>query len=142
VPIFDLSPVFSIDETYARIDAYGDEGRRLYRRFTVTTDILFPIVLFTFLFLLARFTVERMSLPAAFRWIVLTAPLGYLIPDLIENLTIFVLLSDFPQRHDVLAFALPYFTLVKRLSLYGSVLLPLGLLAGKIGLTRLSRPHD
>jgi hypothetical protein len=26
VPIFDLSPVFSIDETYARIDAYGDES--------------------------------------------------------------------------------------------------------------------
>jgi hypothetical protein len=125
VPIFDLSPVFSVDETYARIEAYGDEGRRLYRRFSVTTDILFPVVLVSSLILLARFTVERMSLPAGLRWIVLAAPLGYLIPDLIENLTIFVLLSDFPQRHDVLAGALPYFTLAKRLSLYGSILLPL-----------------
>lgn len=141
VPIFDLSPVFSIDETYARIEAYGDEGRRLYQRFSVTTDILFPVVLVSFLILLARFTIDRMKLPAALRWVVLAAPFGYLIPDLIENLTIFVLLSDFPQRHEGLARVLPYFTLAKRLSLYGAILLPLGLLALRYGVGWRSRPE-
>jgi hypothetical protein len=131
VPILDLSPAFSVEETYARIEAYGEEGRRLYRRFAVTTDILFPAVLLSFLILLARFAVDRMRIPTALRWIVLALPFGYVIPDLVENFTIFWLLSDFPERHGLLARLLPYFTLAKRLSLYGSMLLPLALLALK-----------
>jgi hypothetical protein len=59
--LFDQTPAFSPDEVYRRIVAYGEVGRATYQQFTFTTDLIFPLGLFLFLFVLGRSAGERVA---------------------------------------------------------------------------------
>jgi len=128
-PILDLKPSFSADEVYERIAQFGETGRLLYRQMILTMDLAFPVCLFSFVLLLARYTNNRTAPGAALRWILLAAPFGFFIPDAIENASVFKILTDFPQRHEGLANSLGYLTVLKRVSIYVALALPLILLA-------------
>ena len=84
-PLLDQVPSFTADEVYARIAAFGARGRELYRQFTLTTDIIFPITWMPFLFLYALFACSRLGLPAAVRLLMLAFPLVYLFADVVET---------------------------------------------------------
>src|SRR5215208_2506561 len=66
-PLLDQIPSFSVEETYARIAAFGAQGRDVYRHFTLTTDVIFPLTWLPFLFVFARFAYARLGAPPAVR---------------------------------------------------------------------------
>lgn len=122
--IFDKKPSYTADNVYSRMAAFPEYGRVLYKQFTYTIDVLFPITLFTFLFLLARFTIDRTNQPGAFKTILIAIPILWLGLDFIENTIIFNLLDTFPVKNLLLAGALGYVTIVKFSLLLLSILLP------------------
>lgn len=124
-PIFDQRPSFSPDEVYARIAAFGAEGRAAYRTLTFSADLLFPLVLFVFLVQLTRFVTERLpALSPHVRGPLLLLPLAWLLSDLAENALIFHLLTRFPERHDALAARLGTLTDLKFTLLLASLAVP------------------
>lgn len=48
--ILDQQPAFTSDEVHHRLEAFGPVARSLYQRFTVTTDIVFPLTVLVFSF--------------------------------------------------------------------------------------------
>jgi hypothetical protein len=123
--LFDQNPAFSPDETYRRIVAFGQGGRDAYQQFTYTSDLMFPLALFLFLFVLARFMGERVALAKLTRIMLSAAPIVWFMSDLIENGTVYFLLSTYPTRHAVAATLLPYVTVSKFSLLVVSFGLPL-----------------
>jgi hypothetical protein len=41
--ILDLKPSYSAEEVYERLMAFGDNGRAMYRRMMLSTDVIFPL---------------------------------------------------------------------------------------------------
>lgn len=122
--IFDKKPSYSSDEVYNRLQSFSTEGIEAYKRFTYTIDILFPAVLFTFLFVLAYFVKQRMSTSPYLSKILVIVPIIWLVHDLLENMIVFRLLSDFPTRNDFLAGILGFITAAKFVLLFLSILIP------------------
>jgi hypothetical protein len=125
--LFDQSPTFSIDETYRRIEAFGQSGREAYQLFTFTTDLVFPLALFSFLFALARYVGKRFA-PAQVAWsriLMSTVPIAWLLLDLMENGTVYFLLSTHPTQHAATALLLPYLTVSKFSLLAVAFVLPI-----------------
>jgi len=123
-PILDMKPSFSADETYQRLAAFGEAGRAAYRRTVVTTDVVFPFCVLAFLFLLARYTADRLNPSRPLRVLLLAVPIICFLSDMAENAGIFVMLSDFPERHELVASYLGYLTVIKRVSQVASIVLP------------------
>lgn len=123
--ILDQKPAFSSEEVYRRLDAFGPTGRERYRWFLATTDVIFPLTLLAFLFLLARYTSQQLGPPQALRGLLLLFPVAFFVFDMIENLSIFLMLSDYPERHQLTGGLLGYVTSIKRLSMYAAIVLPL-----------------
>lgn len=128
-PIFDQHPSFSAREVYERIESFGAAGRAAYSRMTFTSDLVFSLALFHFLVQLMRFVVSRTTLatPHPASW-VFAVPTLWFCADLAENATVYRLLDDFPQRHDVLAGGLGVLTDAKFALLVLSLALPAALL--------------
>jgi hypothetical protein len=122
--IFDKSPSYTSDDVYARISNFPEDGRHLYQQFTYTIDVLFPLTFFAFLLLLSQYVGERSSLKTFFRFFLLSLPVLWFISDMIENATIYHLLSVWPQKNFVLAGALGYITIAKFSLLLASILAP------------------
>lgn len=121
--ILDQQPAFTSDEVHHRLEAFGPVARSLYQRFTVTTDILFPLTVLVFFLLLVGFTVDRLTLSPSLRAVLLALPFLWFSMDMVENLSIFRLLSEFPAQIDFLAANVGYVTLAKRLTLLATVVL-------------------
>lgn len=122
--IFDKKPSYTSDEVYSRIQSFPDSGIVLYKQFTYTIDILFPITLFAFLFLLSRFVVKRTAVGRTSQIVLMAIPVFWLSMDLIENTVIFNLLNNFPVKKCVLAGFLGYITITKFSLLLLSILAP------------------
>src|SRR5688500_9751956 len=65
--LLDAQPAFTPDGVYGRLAGYGEEGRRNYSFRNVTTDVLLPVSLLPFLFLLTRRAVASYSLRSVLR---------------------------------------------------------------------------
>ena len=112
--ILDMQASSSADETYQRLEAMGDEGRRLYLRLIATVDILFPLAVLIFLVTLARFAAEHAKQKAAWRAMLVGLPVAYFGLDLLENLSALTMLSRYPERLDWIAGSIGYLTKGKR----------------------------
>ncbi len=102
MPIFDQRPSFSSSDVYQRLAAFGETGRGMYRRFTYSIDIVFPLSLLVFLSLLARFVEQRIMLNAAMRKVLVVLPFIWFGADMLENAIVFNLISQFPTKNDFL----------------------------------------
>jgi len=122
--IFDKSPSFSSDEVYQRISHFPEAGIYLYKRFTHSIDILFPLSFFVFLLLLSKFLVQRLQANPIIIRILTALPIIWLACDMVENGVIYYLLNDFPERHNLLAGILGYLTIIKFVFLLLSVAMP------------------
>lgn len=127
--IFDKKPSYSSDEVYQRISTFPPSGVYLYKQFTHTIDVLFPVSLFAFLFLLSRFVIQRNRPRKAFKVLITLLPILWFLSDMIENSVIYYLLDEFPIRHDVLAGFLGGITISKFTLLLLSILMPVSLIA-------------
>ncbi len=126
--LLDASPAFTADSIYQRLGEYGNEGRRNYTFRNVTVDILLPLSVLPFLFLLMLRAVTPFALGRFVRATLLSLPLVYVIFDLLENSVVLVLLGDYPERLDVLAGSLPYATIIKRVASLLAIGVPLTML--------------
>lgn len=122
--IFDKKPSFNSEEVYSRLENFPEGGRELYKQFTYTIDILFPITLFTFLLLLGLFAINRNMAYKRFKFGLLAIPILWISMDFIENAMVFRLLDNFPVKSDGLAGSLGYITITKFSLLLLSILAP------------------
>lgn len=138
--LLDAVPAFTADSIYQRLDAYGDEGRKNYSFRNVTVDILLPLSVLPFLFLLMLRAVTAVPVGRFVRATLLSVPLVYVIFDLLENSIVLVLLSSYPERLDTLAMNLPYATIIKRIASLLAIGVPLMVL-GLGSLRRFQKPE-
>jgi hypothetical protein len=127
--ILDMQASVSADETYQRLEAMGEGGRELYLRLILTVDIVFPLAVLLFSFVLARFAAERAKLKGWSRAMLVALPLVYWGFDLLENISVAVMLLQYPHRVDWLAGTIGYLTKSKRLFMVLAFVVPLVLLA-------------
>lgn len=123
--IFDKKPLFTSQAVYAKIASFPEFGIEAYKVFTYTIDIIFPISFFFFLFTLAQFIVRRVKIPKLLQSSIVILPIFWLASDIIENGIIYSLLSNYPNRLDVLAGMLGYVSFVKFALLFLSIIAPL-----------------
>ncbi len=76
------------------VAAYGPEGRAIYARGELTTDIIYPVIYSSLLCLILSLLFRNRPY-APFRF-VNTLPLAILLLDLLENACIVYLLTDYP----------------------------------------------
>lgn len=101
VGVIDLTFGFNPQKTLSMIAEYGDAGREYYANTEMTTDVLYPIV-YTLLFCIILTLLFRNKTYKPFSLINLL-PLGALIFDLLENITIVTLLKSFPNSSEMVA---------------------------------------
>jgi len=90
-------------DAYALLTRWGPVGRHLQLVFTLTLDVLVPIVTFLFLALALRYLTRPYR---ATRWLRVAAaalPGAYLLCDYGENITILAMVLAYPRHLDAVA---------------------------------------
>lgn len=98
----DLLHGFTADELYARLDAFGEEGRAVYLRAELV-DLVYPLAygfLFAFLIAVAARRLLREGSPWRLLCLVPLAATGL---DYLENACFFTILLRWPARSDLVA---------------------------------------
>lgn len=122
--ILDMQASFSSAETYQRLEAMGEFGRRMYLRTVLTIDLVFPLTVFVFFTALSRFSRKRLSMSPALHKTLWVMPAAYLALDFVENAIILALLWHFPERLEFLGGAVGCFTRGKRIAMLLAMFLP------------------
>ncbi|MGJ1445844.1 hypothetical protein ACR79S_04065 [Sphingobacterium spiritivorum] len=122
--IFDKKPIFGSDAVYHYIQLFPEIGIRVYKRFTYTIDVIFPLSMLLFLYTFSKFTLQRVALTKYFSKIVKLLPWIWFGFDMLENATVFYLLSEFPKQYPLVAGSLAWITVTKFVLLFLSLLLP------------------
>jgi hypothetical protein len=126
---------FSPEEAYARLAAYGLDGRLYYLLIELTLDTLYPLVTLLFYSLALSFLNERAFPPGhAFQLAPLVAVAGGLF-DYMENAGVVVLLLTYPQSLTAVAAVTGAVALVKWVLTFATM----GLLLVGIGALALGR---
>jgi hypothetical protein len=95
---FDLMLSYSPDTAQSMLEAYGDQGRRIYTAIELTADLVYPLV-FGSLFSLAIAACLRPTTGAKSRLRRLAMlPLAASAADYLENIGIVTLLQTFPNH--------------------------------------------
>jgi hypothetical protein len=124
--LLDALPAFTPDATYERLAAYGEAGRQNYSFRNMTVDVMLPLSVLPFLFILMMSALRGVAISRSLRLLLLSVPFLYVIFDLLENALVLRLLAGYPERLDLLATMLPYVTTIKR----GASLIAFGLPVG------------
>jgi hypothetical protein len=125
--LLDAVPAFTPDATYERLTGYGEEGRRNYSFRNLTIDVLLPLSVLPFLWLLIRRAASGSKLTRPLRAFLLALPFVYVAFDVLENASVLALLAEYPGRLNMLAASLPYTTVIKRAASLLALAIPLGL---------------
>jgi hypothetical protein len=133
----DLLHGFTAAELYARLEAFGAEGRRLYF-FAELVDLVYPLVYATFFAFVLALAVRALLAPGS-RWTALCLlPYGAMVSDYLENTCFFTVLGAWPTRLDAVASLGGVFNLIKWAIF--AVVLPLAVLGlAGTGLSALRR---
>ena len=122
--IFDKKPIFGSDAVYHYMQSFTEIGIRVYKRFTYTIDVIFPLSMLLFLYTFSKFTLQRVALTKYFFKTVKLLPWIWFGFDMLENANVFYLLSEFPKQHLFVAGSLGWITVTKFVLLFLSLLLP------------------
>ena len=112
-------------ELYEIMDAYGDQGRRVYAHSHLTADVLFPLVYASFFGLLIAYIFQRAFPQDSWVQQLNLVPFVLLIFDLIENVSVVILLLAYPTQMGGLARVTGTVTSVKWMLAGITVALPL-----------------
>jgi hypothetical protein len=125
--LLDMTPSFSEDAIYDRLDTYGALGRENYAFRNITVDVLLPLGLLPFLAMFMNRALSRIGTGRVLRVVLLSMPFAYVLLDLAENGSVLALLARFPERLHGIAAVLPYLTVTKRvasmIALFGPLLI-------------------
>lgn len=112
VPI-DLQFAPKPAELYVMVEAYGDEGRKIYALFELTADVLYPIIYATFLAIVLTM-LSRCLYGIESRVTILNLlPYGIVIMDYLENIGIVTLLMSYPEQYELVARVTGFFNAAK-----------------------------
>jgi hypothetical protein len=126
--LLDVAPSFTVDGVYKRLADYGEQGRESYSFRNTTVDIILPLSLLPFFYLLMLKAVKSAALHGILVTLLLAVPFAYVFFDLFENAAVLILLDNYPTRWNSLAAVLPYATSVKRAFSLLAILIPLAIL--------------
>jgi hypothetical protein len=118
VGIIDLTFGFNPDKTLQMVHDYGDAARAYYARVETTIDVAYPVV-YT---LLMGIILSLLYRNTSYSW-VNTIPFACMAFDLLENVTIVLLLTSYPQQSSTVAVLCEIFKLLKWLSFGAAILL-------------------
>ena len=121
----DTKLYYSSAELYEILDAYGDQGRRVYALSHLTADVLFPLVYAFFFGLLIAYIFQRAFSKDSWVQRLNLVPFLLLIFDLIENVSVVILLLAYPTQMAGLARLTGLVTSVKWILAGITVALPL-----------------
>lgn len=109
----DLQFFYTPEKVASMIEAYGEAGRSTYRLFELTGDILYPIIYTLFFSLLLSWLLQRAFAGDSSVRLLNVVPFGAWLFDLLENLSIVIMLSMYPSTSVLIAWAATLFTIVK-----------------------------
>lgn len=99
----DTKLYYTSAELYEILDAYGDQNRRVYALSHLTADVLFPLVYAFFFGLLIAYIFQRAFSKDSWVQRLNLVPFLLLIFDLIENVSVVILLLAYPTQLEGLA---------------------------------------
>ncbi|MGD8997368.1 MAG: hypothetical protein PVH80_04620 [Anaerolineae bacterium] len=122
--------VYTPDEAYDMIAAYGQQGRQYYATIALTLDTVFPLLLaLTFSLILTSVFHRTFSREGVLQRTVLV-PVAAMTADLLENAGIVTMLLSYPRKLRAVALLASAFSTVKWTAIAAeSVLVIIGLLA-------------
>jgi hypothetical protein len=137
VSAIDSLIVYRPEKAYDMIAAYGQQGRRYYATIALTLDTVFPLLLaLTFGLTLARVFRRAFSREGVLHR-ALFVPVGALVADLLENVSLATLLLSYPRRLPAIALLASSFSTVKWTAVVAeSLLVVIGLIAWLVGALR------
>ena len=125
--LLDMTINYSPDLAYAKLTAYGEQGRYAYRLFLDYVDSVFPALYGMFFLLGTTYAFARVfpGRPVWQRLSVLTV--GTTLFDYAENFCFLAMLRHFPERLDTLARVANVLTLTKwAFAIFSMVLVVIG----------------
>ncbi|MFN7116254.1 MAG: hypothetical protein ACK4TA_05605 [Saprospiraceae bacterium] len=97
-----MFPAFTIDDAYARLEAYGEEGRAYHSTIHLTADLLFPLIYGVAYALLIAFFWDGSSPRRGWVRYLPLLPFLATIADYAENILIGQMFSQFPDQSNAL----------------------------------------
>lgn len=125
--LLDMTINYSPEIAYAKLTAYGEQGRHAYRLFLDYVDSVFPALYGMFFLLGTTYAFARVfpGRPGWQKLIFLT--LGTTLFDYAENFCFLAMLRDYPHRLDGVARVANIFTLTKwAFAIFSMVLVIIG----------------
>lgn len=107
----DTSLIYSVEDLYNIAETYGIDGRKSYVFIRFTFDLIWPIVYFYFLVTTVSYLLKKSNLVRLKYLIIL--PLSGLIFDYLENISSSIVMITYPIKINMIAYLVPYFTLLK-----------------------------
>lgn len=108
----DKPQMYSPDEVYEILSNWGEEGRLKQFWLHITWDLLLPIVYFFFLGFLISWLTKRGFKQKSFLQNLCLVSLVAVI-DLLENISLFLLICIYPMKIDIFCWFKTGFTLIK-----------------------------
>ncbi|MCA9874987.1 MAG: hypothetical protein H6659_19900 [Ardenticatenaceae bacterium] len=119
--LLDLQFLYSPDEAYELLTAYGVNGRAFYLSVLAPIDLVTPLLMALFLAITLSMALQG-AFPADSRWQKLALlPFVAMLGDYLENMAIVALMLAYPIRLDGVAVMAALFTAVKFIFTIASV---------------------
>jgi len=137
VESIDTKLYYTPADLYSILEAYGQQGRQGYAISHITADLIYPIVYAFFFATAISFTFVRVFPRNSRLQMLNLVPFGLASIDLLENITLIILLLSFPSPLTPLAFAAGVITFIKWAAVAVTIAIPLvGLTLWLVRLTR------
>ncbi len=109
----DFLIVYTPEQAYERIAAYGHQGRQYYATIALTLDTIFPIASAALFSLMLAYVFHRAFRGGRLLQRALVVPPAAMLADFLENISIVTMLLAYPRRLDPLALLASAFSTVK-----------------------------
>lgn len=114
---------YSRDEAYEMLEALGEEGREFNLKYIIPLDFPFPLSYGLFFFVTLTLLMKCISKESKRPWIIGIVGLLGMLFDWLENIMIYQLLINYPERLDNVAKLADVFTRLKSMFISISILL-------------------
>ncbi len=140
--ILDLQPYYTPEMAYRFLDAYQEEGRRVYLSI-LTADLFYPLAYSSFLALAISWVFRRAFKPENPAQFLNLLPFVAALLDYAENVGVYTLLRHYPERLSDVAQRTAYFSAAKLMLSNVCVLaLAIGVIFYLARRAGLPRPHQ
>ena len=109
----DMQLFYTPEKVYSMIESYGNDGRMTYRIFTLTGDLIYPIIYSVFFSLLIIWLFKRGFAPDSKMHKLNIVVFGALLFDLLENVCLVLMFSLYPYKSTTIAWISTIFTTLK-----------------------------